>query len=399
MPQEDYHVDCLLGKGSFGEVYKSKHLKTGQTFALKIIDLEEASDVRDLIKEIHFLSRVRSPYLTRYYETFLQETKMWIVLEYCGGGSCSDLLKCFGKLKEATACFILRDVLRGLEYLHGQRKVHRDIKSANILLTEDGKVKLADFGVSGEMSLTRTRRNTLVGTPYWMAPEVISHSAKGYDTKADIWSTGITAIEFVTGHPPLSSVEPMEALFKIPSNKPPELEGSQFSEDMKDFVRYCLIKSAKQRPSASSLLHHRYISTCPNDVDIPDLLAKKHAKETSSKKKKSKQPQPVKSEKNPSIDWNFTSTISVPKHRDTSSQAHHVSQQQHQHQQQQQQSVYGDFIHESLSKVMARAKTKVARHCVENLRDEFAKAESNNVGLCHAFIEELRVLIDDNQNR
>ncbi|KAM9917993.1 hypothetical protein OXX59_008970 [Metschnikowia pulcherrima] len=392
MPQEDYQVDCLLGKGSFGEVYKGTNLKTGQTFALKIIDLDEASDVRDLIKEIHFLSRVQSQYLTRYYETFLQETKMWIVLEYCGGGSCSDLLKCFGKLKEPTACFILRDVLRGLEYLHAQRKVHRDIKSANILLTEDGTVKLADFGVSGEMSLTRTKRNTLVGTPYWMAPEVISHSAKGYDTKADIWSTGITAIEFVTGHPPLSSVEPMEALFKIPGNKPPELEGSHFSDDMKDFVRYCLIKSAKQRPSASSLLHHRFISTCPGDVDIAELLIKKQVKEANSRKKKAKSAQQAKAEKNASIHWNFTSTLSGITGPPEPSQPEFVASPKPQTS-----SVYGDFIHESLSKVMARAKTKVARVCVENLRDEFAKAEQGNVGLCHAFIEELRVLIDDNR--
>ncbi|OBA18045.1 Pkinase-domain-containing protein [Metschnikowia bicuspidata var. bicuspidata NRRL YB-4993] len=388
MPKEDYLVDCLLGKGSFGEVYKGKNLHTGQTFALKIIDLEEASDVRDLIKEIHFLSRVRSPHLTRYYETFLQDTKMWIVLEYCGGGSCSDLLKCFGKLREPVACFILRDVLHGLEYLHGQRKVHRDIKLANILLTDDGKVKLADFGVSGEMSLTRTKRNTLVGTPYWMAPEVISHSAKGYDTKADIWSTGITAIEFVTGHPPLSSVEPMEALFKIPSNKPPELEGIHFSEDIKDFVRYCLIKSAKQRPSASLLLHHRFISTCPGDVDIGELLLKKQARELNLKKKKTKPAHQAKVERNPSIHWNFTATLSGAKHPDPVPPPVAILQPQ-------QLSVYGNFIHESLSKVMARAKTKVARACVENLRDEFSRAEQSNVGLCHAFIEELRVLIDD----
>lgn len=381
MPLDDYYVDCLLGKGSFGEVYKGKHLKTGKMYALKIIDLDEASDVRDLIKEIHFLTRVRSQYLTRYYETFLKETKMWIVLEYCGGGSCSDLLKCFGKLQEDVAGFILREILKGLEYLHGQRKVHRDIKLANILLTDEGMVKLADFGVSGEMSLTRTKRNTLVGTPYWMAPEVITHSSKGYDTKADIWSTGITAIEFVVGHPPLSTVEPMEALFKIPKNKSPELVGSHYSAEVKDFVKYCLLKSVKQRPNASTLLHHQFITSCPTDVNMKQLLARKKTRENNQKKRRPRRPREANLDNATTINWKFNSTF-----RDSAHVKSAVIRPL---------SVYCDMIYESLTKVMNRAKTKPARTNLESLRTAFANAELNNIGLCHAFIEELQVLLNE----
>lgn len=381
MPAQDYQVDCLLGKGSFGEVYKGTHHKSGETFALKIIDLDEANDVRDLIKEIHFLSRVRSAHLTSYYETFLEETKMWIVLEYCGGGSCSDLLKCFGHLLEDVTCFILRDVLRGLEYLHSQKKVHRDIKLANILLTNDGAVKLADFGVSGEMSLTRTRRNTLVGTPYWMAPEVITHNSRGYDTKADIWLTGITAIEFVTGRPPLSSVEPMEALFKIPKNKPPELEGAHYSEDIKDFVKYCLVKSAKHRPTALTLLHHRYISTCP-EVDMTGLLAQKEARDNNTqKKKRAKKAKEQPALRDSSIQWNFTATMRSPKIPAEIRMAPRL--------------LYSEIVSEGLVRVMERAKTRSARVHVEHLCKEFMRAEQDNVGLCRAFVEEIQVLVEE----
>lgn len=375
MTAEDYHVERFIGRGSFGEVYRGTNLKTGKVFALKMIDLNEANDVRELIKEIHILTRIRSTYLTRHYETFLRGTNMWIVLEYCGGGSCSDLLKCFGSLSEHVTAYIIRDVLHGLEYLHGQNKVHRDIKSANILLTDNGEVKVADFGVSGEISLTRTKRNTVVGTPYWMAPEIISRSARGYDTKADIWSTGITTYEFVEGKPPLSSVEPMKALFEIPKKRPPELEGNHYSDNIKDFVRYCLIKSPRQRPNASTLLHHQFITTCPSDVRITDLImAKKQREETMPKKNRHK---PRKIDKGLTIHWQFTSTF---REKDNSLILAL--------------SKYGGIVYDALSNVLLRAKTDLAKSSVEKLRQEISEAEIHNNGLCHAFVEELFVLVD-----
>lgn len=375
MTAEDYHVECFVGRGSFGEVYRGTNLKTGQVCALKMIDLNEASDVRELIKEIHILTRIRSKYLTRHYETFLKGANMWIVLEYCGGGSCSDLLKCFGALSETVTAYIIRDVLRGLEYLHGQNKVHRDIKSANILLTENGEIKVADFGVSGEMSLTRTKRNTVVGTPYWMAPEIISRSARGYDTKADIWSTGITTYEFVEGKPPLSSVEPMKALFEIPKKRPPELLGKQYSDNIKDFVKYCLIKSPRQRPNASTLLHHHFISSCPLNVGIIELLNTKKERDEAAPPKKGRKSKKIN--KGLTIHWQFTSTFHEKEHSTVMAL-----------------SKYGGVVYDALSNVLLRAKSDLAKTAVESLRHEFLEAEMHNNGLCHAFVEELFVLVN-----
>lgn len=376
MPAEEYHVETFLGRGSFGEVFRARSLKTGQTFALKVIDLDEAGDIDEVIKEIHFLSHIRSKYLTRHYETFLQETKMWIVLEYCGGGSCLDLLKVFTKLNEDVTAHVMRDVLRGLEYLHAQKKVHRDIKLANILLTDAGEVKLADFGVSGEMSLTKTKRNTMVGTPYWMAPEVIQRSSKGYGTKADIWSAGITTIELVTGHPPYSTMDPMKALFEIPKRKPPTLQGRRYTSNIRDFVRYCLVKSPSQRPSASTLLHHHFITSCP-EVDMAALVREKKLREVSLPPAKQKRRE-KKVDKPLTIHWNLSATF----HKGGG--PHGLSMTLN----------YSRIVYDALTAVMNRANDEQTTRRVDQLRQEFADAELDHKGLCYAFVEEIYALVD-----
>lgn len=243
--------------------------------AIKMINLEDSEDeIKVLVQEIAFLSQLRSPYITHYYGTYLKDVTMWIAMEYCGAGSCSDLLKCHKKLSEDVTCFIIRDCLKGLQYLHSEKKIHRDIKSANILLTLDGQVKLADFGVSGQITATHVKKETFVGTPFWMAPEVITRK-HGYNEKADIWSLGITAIELVTGKPPHSKHDPMKVLFQIPKRPAPVLIGAEFSDSIKEFIKYCLIKDPSKRPSADWLLKHWFIRNCKKNISLIPLIQAK----------------------------------------------------------------------------------------------------------------------------
>ena len=261
LKSSDFRVGESIGKGAYGEVFKGEFKRDAKPCAIKIIDLTGADDeMADIEQEIKVLSSCHCEQLTSYYGSFLAGRKgeqLWVVMEYVAGGSCADMIspQALGPIRNENALsVIMHQLLTGLDYLHSSRKIHRDVKAANILLTEDGEVRLADFGATGQLTDSVTKRETKVGTPLWMAPEVIMESK--YDASADIWSVGITAIELATGVPPLHDWVPMKALFEIPrdTHRPGLSSDAPWSKDIRDFVEQCLQKDPAKRPTARKLL-------------------------------------------------------------------------------------------------------------------------------------------------
>ncbi|ORY22135.1 kinase-like domain-containing protein [Naematelia encephala] len=269
-PTATYTLLEKLGTGSFGTVWKAQHNVTKQLVAIKMIDLESSDDdITEIQQEISHLSACDSEWVTRYYGSFVRGYRLWIVMEYLAGGSCLDLLKP-GTMTEAQIAIICRELLLGLNYLHGEGTIHRDIKAANVLLSATGAVKLADFGVAAQLSSHKSQRHTFVGTPFWMAPEVIRQA--GYDARADIWSLGITAIEMLKGEPPLAEYHPMRVLFLIPKAKAPRLEPSEGSPEFRDFIERCLQKDPKDRATAKELLNHKFIRSARSTRHLVELV-------------------------------------------------------------------------------------------------------------------------------
>lgn len=232
-----------VGKGAYGSVHKGVELATGNVVALKIINLDTADDdVADIQREVALLTHLRDAVnITKYYGCYLDGPRVWIVMEYASGGSVRTLMKACkeGIVQEKYIVVITREMLLALSYLHRMGVIHRDLKAANVLITAIGKVMLCDFGVSALLATSQSKRNTLVGTPYWMAPEV-AQPVPAYDTKADIWSLGITIYEMVTGSPPHSNLDGMKVVQLIPRTKPPRLNEGEGSRDLREFVASCL---------------------------------------------------------------------------------------------------------------------------------------------------------------
>ncbi|KAJ3209635.1 Serine/threonine-protein kinase 25 [Dinochytrium kinnereticum] len=252
----------------------SVNKNSNEVVAIKILDLDTDDDeISDVQKEISVLSRCDSEHITRYHGSYLMGTKLWIVMDFAAGGSLRSILKS-GPLEERYIAVIAREVLLALVYLHKSANViHRDIKAANILLTGQGKVKLCDFGVAGQVSMHSLRRHSFVGTPYWMAPEIIKRAQ--YDFKADVWSLGITIIELATGNPPFADQDPRRAIFLIPRSRPARLEGN-FSAAIKEFISLCLNEEPEERPSAEDLLKSRFIRMALRGTDCLLDILKRH---------------------------------------------------------------------------------------------------------------------------
>ncbi|XP_076662426.1 serine/threonine-protein kinase msn isoform X13 [Halictus rubicundus] len=269
----------VVGNGTYGQVYKGRHTKTGQLAAIKVMDVTE--DEEEEIKlEINVLKRYSNHRnIATYYGAFVKKSspgkddQLWLVMEYCGAGSVTDLVKSTKgqSLKEEWIAYISREILRGLSYLHSNKVIHRDIKGQNVLLTDNAEVKLVDFGVSAQLDRTIGRRNTFIGTPYWMAPEVIAcdeNPDATYDNRSDLWSLGITALEMAESQPPLCDLHPMRALFLIPRSPPPRLKSKKWSKKFHSFIETVLVKDYHQRPYTEQLLKHPFIRDQPTERQV-----------------------------------------------------------------------------------------------------------------------------------
>uniref|UniRef100_A0A8C6UJJ0 non-specific serine/threonine protein kinase n=1 Tax=Neogobius melanostomus TaxID=47308 RepID=A0A8C6UJJ0_9GOBI len=281
-PNDQWEIVGELGDGAFGKVYKAKNKETGVLAAAKVIETKSEEELEDYMVEIDILAKCDHCYIVKLLDAFYYENNLWIMIEFCPGGAVdATMLELDRGLTEPQIKVVCRQMLEALVYLHSMKIIHRDLKAGNILLMLDGDIKLADFGVSAKNTKTLQRRDSFIGTPYWMAPEVVmceTMKDAPYDYKADIWSLGITLIELAQIEPPHHELNPMRVLLKIAKSEPPTLDQPyKWSPEFNDFLRKSLDKSTEMRPTATQLLEHPFVRSVDSNRPLRELVAEAKA--------------------------------------------------------------------------------------------------------------------------
>ncbi|XP_006904087.1 nik-related protein kinase [Pteropus alecto] len=337
-PTGIFSLDKTIGLGTYGRIYLGLHEKTGAFTAVKVMNARKtplpeigrrvrvnkyqksvgwrySDEEEDLRTELNLLKKYSfHKNIVSFYGAFFklsppgQRHQLWMVMELCAAGSVTDVVRMTRNqsLKEDWIAYICREILQGLAHLHAHRVIHRDIKGQNVLLTHNAEVKLVDFGVSAQVSRTNGRRNSFIGTPYWMAPEVIDcdeDPRRSYDYRSDVWSMGITAIEMAEGAPPLCNLQPLEALFVILRESAPKVKSSGWSRKFHNFMEKCMIKNFLFRPTSANMLHHPFVQNIKNEGHVVESL-KKHL--TGIIKKRQKKGIPLIFEREEAIKEQYT---------------------------------------------------------------------------------------------
>ncbi|XP_069467838.1 STE20-like serine/threonine-protein kinase isoform X2 [Ambystoma mexicanum] len=281
-PEEYWQIIGELGDGAFGKVFKAQNKETGILAAAKVIDTKSEDELEDYMVEIDILASCDHPNIVKLLDAFYFENNLWILIEFCAGGAVDAvMLELERPLTEPQIRVVCKQTLEALVYLHESKIIHRDLKAGNILFTIDGDVKLADFGVSAKNTRTLQRRDSFIGTPYWMAPEVVmceTSKDRPYDYKADVWSLGVTLIEMAQIEPPHHELNPMRVLLKIAKSDPPTLaQPSRWSSDFSDFLRKCLEKNLDNRWNAVQLLQHPFVAVVNSNKPVRELIAEAKA--------------------------------------------------------------------------------------------------------------------------